>query len=241
MTPHSKQRDAAGSDEPGAPETEAATFRASAAPVYETLRGEILRGLRKPGSHLVEAQIAQLHGVSRTPVRAAIARLEGDGLIETIPNRGAFVSRWTDTDFEEIYGLRVRLEPYATRLAAGKMDGAELDRLDGIAVDMVELLDAGKDGWIERCTELNAELHAAILQGSGSQRLISIVTALTELPLVRRAISLYPREMLRRNFEQHIQILQALRQGDGEWAESLMAAHILGARQALRRRQNDNA
>lgn len=204
------------------------------APLYETLREEILRGVHVPGSHLVESQIAKAHGVSRTPVRAALARLEGDGLIETIPNRGAFVSRWTDTDFEEIYGLRVRLEPYASRLAAGHISSRELDRLDGIAAEMIDLLEAGREGWIERCTELNAELHAAILEGSRSPRLISIVSGLTELPLVRRAISVYPRHMLRRNFEQHTQILQALRQSDGEWAEALMAAHILGARQALR-------
>ncbi|MBL8580874.1 MAG: GntR family transcriptional regulator [Rhizobiaceae bacterium] len=233
MTPRSQSREADQATE-DAGEADAPGLRTGASPLYEALRSEILRGVHQPGSHLVEALIAQNYGVSRTPVRAALARLEGDGLIETIPNRGAFVSRWTDTDLEEIYALRVRLEPYASRLAAGNIAEQELDRLDKLAATMIELLDAGSFGWIERCTELNSELHAAILQASGSPRLISIVTALTELPLVRRAISRYPREMLRRNFDQHKQILQALRQGDGEWAEALMAAHILGARQALR-------
>lgn len=216
-------------------ELESSLLRASSQPVYDRLRAEILRGVHQPGMHLVEAQIAHSHGVSRTPVRAALARLEGDGLVETIPNRGAFVSQWTDIDFEEIYGLRVRLEPYAARLAAGKIDPPKLKHLDELAAAMTRQLDTGADGWIERCTELNAEFHSEILQASNSPRLISIVTTLTELPLVRRAISLYPRDMLRRNLEQHRQILQALRQGDGEWAESLMSAHILGARNALRR------
>lgn len=220
-------------EEPG-PADAGPSLRAGATPIYEILRTEILRGVHPPGAHLVEAQLAHMHGVSRTPVRAALARLEGDGLIETIPNRGAFVSRWTDMDFEEIYALRVRLEPYASRLAAGNIEAAELDRLDDLAATMIRLLDDEVDGWIDRCSALNAELHSAILHASGSPRLISIVATLTELPLVRRAISLYPREMLRRNFEQHTQILQALRQGDAEWAESLMSAHILGARQALR-------
>ncbi|CDX58824.1 Transcriptional regulator [Mesorhizobium plurifarium] len=219
-------------------EAENSALRASTQPLYEGLRTEILRGRLLPGSHLVESQIAQTYGVSRTPVRAALARLEGDGLVEIIPNRGAFVSRLTDTDFEEIYGLRVRLEPYAARLAAGKIEMPELDHLEELTTAMTQLLDAATDGWIERCTDLNAEFHTAILRASSSPRLVSIVTALTELPMVRRAISLYPRDVLRRSFEQHSQILQALRQGDGEWAEALMSAHILGARQALRL-QND--
>lgn len=241
MTPRSQQRDGMPFDEVAALDADGSNLRATTIPIYEILRGEILRGVHLPGAHLVEAQIAQAHGVSRTPVRAALARLEGDGLIETIPNRGAFVSRWTDSDLEEIYALRVRLEPYASRLAAGNIAASELDRLDVLAATMIALLDEGDAGWIERCTELNGELHAAILQASGSPRLISIVTTLTDLPMVRRAISLYPREMLRRSFEQHKQILQALRQGDGEWAECLMAAHILGGRQALRPRSDAGA
>ncbi len=218
-------------------EAENSVLRASSQPVYDQLRTEILRGARPPGAHLVEAQIAQSHGVSRTPVRAALSRLEGDGLVDMIPNRGAFVSQWTDIDFEEIYALRARLEPYAARLAAGNIGDAELTYLEGLATTMTTLLSTGADRWIERCTELNAEFHAAILQASGSPRLISIVTALSEQPLVRRAISVYPRELLRRSFEQHGQILQALRLGDGDWAEALMSAHILGARQALRGEQ----
>src|SRR5262245_54817621 len=130
MTPPSKYRNPDSLAESRAVDADGLALRAPNTPIYETLRGEILRGIHLPGAHLVEAQIAQVHGVSRTPVRAALARLEGDGLIETIPNRGAFVSRWTDTDFEEIYGLRVRLEPYASRLAAGNMPAEDLDHLD---------------------------------------------------------------------------------------------------------------
>lgn len=203
-------------------------------PVYDVLRESILRGDFPPGMHLVEAQLAQSLKVSRTPVRAALARLEGDGLVETAVNRGAFVSRWTDADFEEVYALRARLEPYASRLAADRVSDAELDRLDALAHEMIRLLDENAEGWADRCVTLNSELHSSILAASGSPRLISIVTGLTELPVVRRAISLYPRALLRRNFEQHLQILQALRQGDGDWAESLMTAHIMGGRQALR-------
>lgn len=207
-------------------------------PVYDLIRAAILSGSHPPGSRLVESQLATAYGVSRTPVRAALARLEGDGLVESIPNRGAFVTDWTETDFEEIYALRIRLEPLASNLAAGRLAGAELDRLDEIATTMVQLVETEEEGWTERCSELNAELHSSILRASNSPRLVAIVTSLSEQPLIRRAISLLPRDTCRRNFEQHHQILQAIRQGDGEWAESLMTAHIMGARQALRLRGN---
>jgi len=160
--------------------------------------------------------------------------LEADGLVESIPNRGAVVTSWTDSDVEEIYALRLRLEPYASRIAAGRMDDQELDRIEAAAAEMLHLVDGMEENWSERCVELNADFHSSILRGSGSPRLIAIVSSLTSLPLVSRAISLLPTETRRRNFQQHLQIVDALRQGDGEWAEALMTAHILGAVQALR-------
>lgn len=218
------------------PADEAVSGPSTSVPVYDLIRAGIMNGSHPPGSRLVESQLATTFGVSRTPVRAALARLEGDGLVESIPNRGAFVTDWTETDFEEVYALRIRLEPLASNLAAGRFAAAELDRLDEIATTMVHLAETEEEGWTERCSALNAELHASILRASDSPRLIAIVSSLSEQPLIRRAISLLPRDTLRRNFEQHHQILQAIRQGDGEWAESLMTAHIMGARHALRLR-----
>lgn len=219
-----------------APSDDSTSGSHTSVPVYDLIRAGIMSGSHPPGSRLVESQLATAFGVSRTPVRAALARLEGDGLVESIPNRGAFVTDWTETDFEEVYALRIRLEPLASNLAAGRFAAAELDRLDEIATTMVRLAESEEDGWTERCSELNAELHASILRASDSPRLIAIVSSLSEQPLIRRAISLLPQDTLRRNFEQHHQILQAIRQGDGEWAEALMTAHIMGARQALRLR-----
>jgi len=201
--------------------------------IYEQLRQEIIAGAHQPGSRLVEVQLAEVLGVSRTPVRAALARLEGDGLVETIPNRGAFVSKWDSADLEEVYALRLRLEPYAARLAAGRVDGETIERLTWLADEMVRLLEEEPENWIDRCMDLNGELHLKIVAGSDSPRLISMVSGLTELPLVRRAMKLLSPTMLRRNFAQHHQMIQALRESDPEWAEALMSAHILGARHSV--------
>ncbi|OWY10351.1 hypothetical protein B6V72_17195 [Thioclava sp. F34-6] len=207
--------------------------RSGAQQLYENIRSAILRGEYSSGQHLTESYLARHFGVSRTPVRVALARLEGDGLIETIPNKGAFVTGWTEADLAEVYAIRIRLEPLACRMAVGRIDEATLDRLDEIALEMLRRLDEAEPGWIEACTELNATFHDEILQASGATRLIGILGSLTEVLIVRRTISRYPREALKLNFTQHIQIVQALRQGDADWAEALMAAHILGGRQAI--------
>ncbi|MES3707441.1 GntR family transcriptional regulator [Pseudomonas putida] len=201
--------------------------------LYDSIRNSILREEFPAGHHLAEGKLARQWGVSRTPVRVALARLEGDGLIKSIPNRGAFVTGWTNADLEEIYAIRIRLEPLACRMAAGQMSTEILDHLDGIAAKMIRLAQEAQPGWVDECTQLNAELHDTILQASGANRLISIVRAMTEVLVVRRTIKLYPREALLLNFNQHIQILQALREGDGAWAESLMTAHIMGGRHAI--------
>lgn len=211
----------------------AGDVRSGAQHIYDSIRNAILREHYPSGHHLTESFLASHFGVSRTPIRVALARLEGDGLIETIPNRGAFVTGWTDADLEEVYTIRIRLEPLACRLAAGRMPEPVLAHLDNLANEMLNRLDEAKPGWVDACTELNAELHDEILQASGSPRLISIVRSLTEVLVVRRTINLYPRDALKLNFHQHAQIIQAIRQNDGTWAEALMSAHILGGRQAI--------
>lgn len=211
----------------------AAILNIGAQNLYDSIRSSILREEFPIGYHLAEGKLARQWGVSRTPVRVALARLEGDGLIKTIPNRGAFVTGWSDADLEEIYAIRIRLEPLACRMAAGQMSSETLDHLDKIAVEMIRLAEAAQPGWVDACTEMNAELHDTILQASGAHRLISIVRSITEVLVVRRTVKLYPREALLLNFNQHIQIIQALRQGDGAWAEALMSAHILGGRHAI--------
>lgn len=238
MKPVLRQDDASGVASGGdAPRRTARQIDAESAaqPIYERLRADILQDVYTPGAHLVEWNLAKSFGVSRTPVRVALARLEGDGLVETIPNRGAFVSNWANVDFDEVYMLRIRLEPLASRLAAERISDTELDRLESLATQMIDALEAGQADWVDQCTRLNADLHDGILAACGSTRLASMVRSLTELMVVRRSISLYPHSMLRRNFEQHFQILQALRQRDAEWAEALMTAHIMGGRQAIAR------
>src|SRR5690554_4948607 len=86
--------------------------------VQEQVRKEIIDGSLSPGERLTETNLAERFDVSRTPVREALVRLQADGFVELVRNRGAFVSKWTEDDLEEIFGLRIMLEGYGARVGA---------------------------------------------------------------------------------------------------------------------------
>lgn len=100
--------------------------------VVEQVRQAIIEGWLKPGDHMVEARLTQQLGVSRTPLREALILLEREGLVETIPNRGTFVRRYTEDDIESIFSMRVTLENFAAERVIdrlGKEDFLQLEAL----------------------------------------------------------------------------------------------------------------
>jgi DNA-binding GntR family transcriptional regulator len=108
--------------------------------VHERVRKEIIDGTLAPGERLTETHIAERFDVSRTPVREALVRLQADGFVELVRNRGAFVSKWTEDDLEEIFGLRIMLEGYGARIGAGKIGPDEIASLEALADEMDEAL-----------------------------------------------------------------------------------------------------
>ena len=94
--------------------------------VFQTLRQAILRGELKPGERLMEIHLAQKLGVSRTPVREAIRKLELEGLVLMIPRKGAVVAEITVTDLEDVLEVRMALEELAVKLACRKITEEQL-------------------------------------------------------------------------------------------------------------------
>jgi DNA-binding GntR family transcriptional regulator len=212
------------------------TPRADAAElVFDHLRDGILQGRYAPGARLVETQIADVLDVSRTPVREALVRLASAGYVDMVRNRGAFVTQWSERDLEEIFGLRVLLESHGARLAAGRIGREELTELEELAGAMDESLRARGPGYANECTELNTTFHGTLVGAAGNQRLSTMVSNLTQLPLIHRTIELQAPDELARSFAQHRDMITAMKRRDGEWAESLMRAHILGGRDVMRR------
>lgn len=200
--------------------------------VCDVLREDIRSGALAPGSRITEASIMERTGVSRTPVREGLRRLEAEGLVVTHRSRGTFVTyRLTAEEALLVYDVRLSLEPYLTRLAAERMtaDGLAyirvvLDRFEA-AIDGVDPREGGK---------LDAEFHLGIYDVSGSE-LLSVLRGYWSRLQLELSERVYTTELPRRFLREHRGIMDALGQGDGPTAAERMAAHISHGRTVMSR------
>ncbi len=202
---------------------------------YRAIRQSLVAGDYTPGTHLREEDLAATIGVSRTPVREALRRLDAEGILKFTPNRGATVPEWSDRDVGEIFELRALLESYAARLAAGRIDDSALGRLGELADQMDELQLSPRHERLDTITHLNNEFHRGILVAAGNQRLIPLLAGVVQVALVLQTFRRYTDNDLRHSFHQHRDVLQALRHHDGPWAESAMRAHLYAGRNVFLR------
>lgn len=189
---------------------------------YKILRQAVLRNRFRPGERLIETELAEMLGVSRTPIREALSKLEAEGLVEPSPTGGVVV-RDLEAEFIEIYGLRQRIEGYAAFLAAQRITPEELAALEEAYQQAVAAID---DPSFERRAELNNEFHRLLIQASHSPRLIRLVSDYRDYMLNRQLLLFYDREMSLRQHEQHRKIIEALRNRDADRAERLVREHF---------------
>ncbi|MDR7434264.1 MAG: GntR family transcriptional regulator [Armatimonadota bacterium] len=200
---------------------------------YVEIRARILNGTFRPRERLIEERLARELGMSRTPIRQALTRLEAEGLVSLIPNRGAVVCSYTPQDVLEIYDLRALLEGHAARHAANEITPSEVDRLRQLVAEMegfnLEAFASHEDA-VRWFTVRNNEFHHTIHVASRNQRLVKLLNRTIQIPLVYRSFFGYsPREYALSNYY-HRKIAQALEQKDGDQAEVLMRAHIYQGR-----------
>lgn len=202
------------------------------AAVVERLRALILTGEYGPDERLVEEQLAERLGVSRTPVRQALTMLEAEGLVEIAPNRGANVCSFSIEDVWDIYDLRAVLEGHAARRAAGRIQGDEIGRLRELAGEMEGLPGRFEDHEEETraLVALNQEFHGTIVEASRNRRLARLINRTVEIPLMFKAFFWYtPHERIISN-HYHRRILEALEKGDADRAEIIMREHVYEGR-----------
>ena len=199
---------------------------------YRAIREGILAGTFAQGSHITARQLAEATGLSRTPVREAMRRLDAEGMISLIPNRGAFVASWSDSEIEQIYELRVLLESFAAQTAAERINDAQRDRLKELAVEMTHLVEQ-RPVDVEAIAEVNDKFHKRVLEACGNPRLRDLLGAITEVPLQLSTFRRYSVDELRRSAAQHAELVAALTVGDADWARSVMTSHIRSARHTL--------
>lgn len=209
--------------------------RSARARAYEVLHRGIASGEYPPGSWVREEDLAAAAGVSRTPVREALHRLQAEGLVEILPNRGAVVVGWTAQDLDDLYELRVLVEGYGVRRAAEFPHRVDFPALYAMCEEMDRLLPDADEDDLQRLGQLCIDFHTTLHQASGNRQLLAILPMLIARPFVRKAFQHHTRAELERAFAYHREILEALEAGDGDWAEGIMRAHLRAGRLSLRR------
>jgi DNA-binding GntR family transcriptional regulator len=190
------------------------------------VRELILRGDFAAGARLGEVELAERLGVSRTPVREALARLASEGLVEIVPNRGARVSSWTVAELEEVFDLRAALEPRLTALAVPNAGPADVDALDDLAQRML-----GAE--LDDLVPLNRAFHGLLAELAAHPAMAGALAGAIHAPIVLRNFHAYDDASLRRSLAHHVEIVAAVRAGDPVWAQAVMTAHIHNARAVM--------
>jgi DNA-binding GntR family transcriptional regulator len=192
--------------------------------VFENLKKAIVKGDLTPDSRVVESRVADALGISRTPVREAIHKLEREGLVRQGPKGGFFVAGLTPEDMEETFGIRSVLESYAAKLAAIRHLEGELRPLEEKLEAYQESLDRGD---LDALPKINTEFHDLLYGLSRSQKLIKMINDLRDHIYRFRLVILKIEEMAKLSNEDHRLMLKAIRGRDVEGVERLVREHIL--------------
>ncbi len=201
--------------------------------VFETLRDAIITQVLKPGERLMEIQLADEMGVSRTPVREAIRKLELEGLVVMVPRKGAYVAGVSMKDIHEVYEVRSALEMLAVTLAAERITEEELDALERQVLRESEEEDKQDGSDLDNIIYIDSSFHDIIYQAAHNQRLVQFVNILQEQLQRFRAASLARPGRSKTALEEHKQIVEALSDRNGELAARLAREHIENAENAM--------
>jgi DNA-binding GntR family transcriptional regulator len=196
--------------------------------VQEALRTAILEGRLEPGTRLRAETLADRLRSSRTPVREALLLLAQEGLVEIEPRRGATVRTFDAADLADLYEVRGLIEPHAAALAAQRIGEAQRARLTEIHEDSLTH-DAADEDSVAALVALNEQFHRVIVEAAGSPRLTAAMSAVSGIPRVFR--SSFWREPAQRaqSLFCHQELVNAIRAGRGDLAQTVMRMHIQGA------------
>ena len=203
--------------------------------VFNTLRQAILRGELKPGERLMEIQLANKLGVSRTPIREAIRKLELEGLVLMIPRKGAEVAEITEKNLRDVLEVRCALEELAVQLACDRIDEEGVRELRAAAEHFRDVLDSDD---ITKIAEADVAFHDVIFTATDNRRLIQLLNNLREQMYRYRVEYLKDIAVRRTLAEEHRSICEALRAGDETKALDFIRVHIDNQQKAIIRGLN---
>lgn len=197
--------------------------------VFSEIEEKILCGAYKIGEHLTEIRLSEEYGVSRTPIREAIRRLEQENLVES-RGKGVTVLGVSRSDLEDIYEVRMRIEGLAAKRAAEKITPDELSKLEE-ALELQEFYTERRTP--DKIRNADSSFHDIIYTACRSETLTSILKTLHKKTQMYRKISVESAERAEMATKEHRDILSAIKNKDGALAEKLAILHIENARKNI--------
>lgn len=198
--------------------------------VFEALREAIINGTLKPGERLMEVQLAEEMGVSRTPVREAIRKLELEKLVVMVPRKGAYVADISKTEIAEVFEIRRALEGLAAQLAADRATNDQLETLERYLFRISEAIDKGD---LEATIMLDTEFHNELYQAANNERLGEMINNLREHIQRYRSTSLAHPGRMKQALSEHRRIVESIGKRDATLAKKLAEEHIINAENSL--------
>ena len=192
--------------------------------VFNTLRQAILKGELKPGERLMEIQLANKLGVSRTPVREAIRKLELEGLVLMIPRKGAEVADITEKSLMDVLEVRKALEELAVQLCCDKITPEEIQELHAAADDFRKILKTSSD--VTEIAEADVRFHDIIYMSTGNQKLIQLLSNLREQMYRYRVECIKREESHPRLIAEHEEIIRRIENKEKKEAADIICRHI---------------
>lgn len=198
--------------------------------VCDVLREAIREGMLAPRERLMEIRLAEELGVSRTPIREAIRKLEQEGFVVMIPRRGAYVADISIKDISQVFEIRGALEELAAGLAAERITENELEYLEQMVVKIRSYIES-KD--MDKIIEADVNFHDVLYKASRNERLVEIINNLREQMLRFRSYSMNQPGRLSNTWEEHRLLVEAIAARDADKARSIASMHMENAEKIL--------
>lgn len=191
--------------------------------VYEELKMQILTGAIVPGTRMMEVDLAREMGVSRTPIREAIRKLEKEGLVTIEPRRGAYASRISTQDMVEILEVRQNMEGLAAYFAASRMQPDKMEELEEASENYNKAVASGN---MEDMIKYDTKFHRVIVESCNNKILVQMIEQLQELVLRFRYIYYDNFRRAENMPEEHAMIMNAIKDKDADAAREAADVHI---------------
>lgn len=198
--------------------------------IFNTLRDAIVSGDLKPGERLMEVNLAEKMGVSRTPVREAVRRLEMEGLVTMVPRKGTHVAELSVKDIMDVLEVRAALDKLATELAAARMRPENIRQLETIHKQYIQYLQKEN---IQGAIRKDVEFHETIYHSSGNTKLDGVAANLREQIYRFRVLYMKDFSNAEEVLKEHELMLNALADKDAERAGRLAEEHIMHQQQTI--------